>query len=473
MTRGLTFHQLMVGLLFGALATCACLMPAQVDTFWHLRAGQDIWRTLRVPLDDHYSYTAAGRFWPNHEWLWQAASYGLFGVGGPRLLVAGGAAMVIGAAAIVYRLMVGPTSTRFVLMLLGFPLVSCFWVMRPQIASQLLLAVLLWALVTERYLVLPILFVVWANVHGGVAMGGLVLGAATVLALVRARGGDGRDRRRALVLGLVTPICALATALTPLGFRLWRFIGPSLLLLQEYKIVEWQPTLHFRSFGIAFWILAAAFVALAIWRRRFLRTAPWGDTVLTVGALVVLPLAFRIVRNTPVFLLIAMPAASRLLGPDFVVAGKRSRPASVEHPRLNVALLAGISLAEVVCLLGAWNVSNTELGWRPLSAGALAAVRACPAQIYNGYNEGGYLIWLAPEKRVFLDSRQDPYPPWLMKDLTAIEGGAPYRPTFDRYGIRCAFVPARSKTGDRLRGDGWLARFADEKWAVLVAPGVG
>ena len=58
-TRGLTFSQLTAGLLFGALAVCACLMPAHSDTYWHLRAGQEIWRTLHVPLVEHYSYTAA------------------------------------------------------------------------------------------------------------------------------------------------------------------------------------------------------------------------------------------------------------------------------------------------------------------------------------------------------------------------------------------------------------------------------
>lgn len=89
MTRGLTFRQMTVGLLFGAMAVFALLMPAQGDTFWHLRAGQEIWRTFHVPLDEHYSYTAAGGYWPDHEWLWQAFAYGLYRLGGMRLLVFG------------------------------------------------------------------------------------------------------------------------------------------------------------------------------------------------------------------------------------------------------------------------------------------------------------------------------------------------------------------------------------------------
>src|SRR5262249_55464002 len=71
-------------------------------------------------------------------------SYGLFRVGGMPMLVAGGAAVVTAAMALVYRLMVGPAARRFWLMLLALPLASCVWALRPQILTLLLLAGLLW-----------------------------------------------------------------------------------------------------------------------------------------------------------------------------------------------------------------------------------------------------------------------------------------------------------------------------------------
>jgi hypothetical protein len=102
---------------------------------------------------------------------------------------------------------------------------------------------------------------------------------------------------------------------------------------------------------------------------------------------------------------------------------------------------------------------------------ALAAVRACPERLYNRYDDGGYLIWFAPSRRVFVDSRQDPYPlPLLLEDQT-VEAGAPYRQLFARYGVRCAFLPAGDNLAARLRADRWTPRFADDRWVVLVAPG--
>ena len=40
-----TFDHLAVALLFLAIFATACLMPAQNDTWWHLRVGQEMWRS--------------------------------------------------------------------------------------------------------------------------------------------------------------------------------------------------------------------------------------------------------------------------------------------------------------------------------------------------------------------------------------------------------------------------------------------
>lgn len=456
MRRGLTFAQLTAALLFGALAVCACLMQAQSDTFWHLRAGQEIWRTHHVPLVDHYSYTAAGRFWPDHEWLWQAASYALYRVGGMPLYVLGGAAVSMTTMVLVYRMMVGEIATRFWLMLVGFPLTSVIWVLRPQIVTLFLLVVMVALLVAEQVWWLPLLFVVWANAHGGVAFGGLVLAVITAVALVRARRRQPADVRRAVRLCFVTPLCALATVLTPLGFGVWRFVGGSLAISRTNAITEWQPTLPLGPFEIAFWAVAIAFVVLLVRKRGRLRAPSppspsslsdwgWGDTVILTAALVTLPLGILMVRSTAMFLLFAMPAASRLLGPEFRFRRASSTAASSENPRLNLALLAVISLVELAGVLAIWRAPPPRMGWYPMSRGAIAAARACPEPIYNRFYDGGFLIWFVPDHPVFIDNRQDPYPSAFIRETTAVDTGAPYRALFDRFGIRCAFLPADSK----------------------------
>ena len=100
-------------------------------------------------------------------------------------------------------------------------------------------------------------------------------------------------------------------------------------------------------------------------------------------------------------------------------------------------------------------------------------MRACPGPIYNRFYDGGFLIWFVPERPVFIDNRQDPYPSAFIRETTAVDLGAPYRDLFDRYGIRCAFLPVESKMIGRLTAERWTMRFRDDRWAVLVAPGAG
>ncbi len=274
-------------------------------------------------------------------------------------------------------------------------------------------------------------------------------------------------------LCLVAPLCALATAATPLGFRVWHFVGGSLALSRRNAITEWQLTLPTGPFEITFWILAAAFVGLLIRRRSRLREPSWswGDTVILTSALLTLPLGFLMVRNTAMFLLVAIPAASRLLGADFRFRGSAAVAASEEHPRVNLALFVGISLVEIAGVLFVWSAPPPRSGWQPMSPGAIAAVRSCPGRIYNRFYDGGFLIWFVPDRQVFIDNRQDPYPSDFIRETTAVDAGAPYRAMFDRYGIRCAFLPASSKMIERLETDHWTSRFRDDRWAVLTAPG--
>jgi hypothetical protein len=440
-------------------------MPAQSDTYWHLRAGADLWRTGSVPLVETYSHTAAGAFWPNHEWLWQAASYALYRAGGFPLLELAGATIVTLAFALAWRLMVGPVAVRFLLMALAMPLSASVWALRPQIASLALLATLLTLVARERYAWLPLLFALWANLHGAVALGGVVLGAMTLAALWSARGGDADARRRARTLALVLPACALATAATPLGFRLWSFIFESVSRSREIGIDEWLPAYPTKPLEIGFWVLALAFVVLLARRRSAL--SDWPTLALVAAALAILPLAIRAGRNIAPFLLVVIPAASRLLG-EGVALGRRTDDA--DRPRFNLAFLV-VFLALGATTVGvAWAAPLPRLGWRPVSAGALAAVRACPGPLYNRYNEGGYLVWLAPEVKVFLDSRQDPYPRAFVPEALRVEAEGDFAATFARHGVRCAFLPDGSPTLPRLRAAGWTTRFSDDAWAVLEAP---
>jgi hypothetical protein len=483
--RGIRFQTLAIGAFFVAFSALALLMPAQNDTFWHLRAGQDIWLMRAIPRVDRYSHTFAGAPWPDHEWLSQALMYAVYRVAGMPGLEIGAAALVMGAAALTWRLMVGTIAVRGVLMTSGLALSSCVWVLRPHVVTLFLLAVLLTLLARDRIRWIPPLFVVWANAHGGVVLGGLILAAASAAALLRWwRVREPVDRARARTLLIVTALSGLACAAAPLGFGIYHFVIESTARSIQVKIVEWFPVKPDGVFGVLFWLSTIAFVGLLAARlRRFIRlpAAPWPDWAVVAAAVAMLPLAVRSLRNTAPFILLAAPAASRLLGEDFRAPAwlarlfaRRQRPPSPDKPRLNLALLAGASVLAAITV-ATLHVSNEHgLGWRPIPAGALAAIRACEGPLYNQYGDGGTLIWFVPEKPVFVDGRQDPYPLPFLLEVVEVEGGRkPYQPLFDRFAVRCAFLPVGAGTVDQLGKEGWQTRYRDAQWAVLAAPPLG
>ncbi|HEY7373089.1 MAG TPA: hypothetical protein VIF57_13075, partial [Polyangia bacterium] len=303
--RGIGFGEMVVGMLFVAFALRATMMPAQNDTFWHLRAGADIWATHAVPRVDHYSHTFAGAPWPDHEWLSQAFMFLAYRLGGMPGLELGATALVMSAALLVWRLMVGPLATRAVLLAIGLGLSSWFWVLRPQVLTLSLLALLLTLLVRERYRLIPLLFIIWANAHGGVVLGGLVLGAAwgaAVLCWWRGRapgaadaGARAANARRVRALALIVALSGLACAASPLGFRIYRFVIESTARSIAVRITEWFPVLPVDPFGVLFWAATLAFVAAVVARRRAFVTgaASWGEWVTVACACALLPLAVR------------------------------------------------------------------------------------------------------------------------------------------------------------------------------------
>jgi hypothetical protein len=459
-----TFDRLMATLLFLTIALAAFLMPAQNDTWWQLRAGREMWLTGHVLLHDTFSHTVYGAYWPNHEWLSQVLLYGAYAAGGMSLVTMVSAIAVTSAWLLVWRMTPGSTRSRFLLTSLAVVSASTIWSPRPQVLSLLLVAVTVSLLRSRRYVWLPMVFLLWANLHGAVVMGLLLLAAGLAAAIVS-------DRQHARALAIACACCVLATMATPLGVSFWTEIPRSLGRIRQLGIAEWAPPRLTAASLIPFWLMAVALIGLMIARsREWFRNVPTRqpeDLTVCACALALLPLALTAERNVPSFLLLAVPALAVLS--RFRSAGERPGPArSAERPGLNCAITVAAAVLVAGGVIYAYATPVDRLRWAPLPEASLAALRACHGNLYNRYDEGGYLIWFAADHKVFLDGRQDPYPVDLVKYQVRVESTGDFEPLFRRYDIRCAYVPADSLVSVRLTRAGWKTLFRDAQWAVLA-----
>ena len=261
--NGLTFDRLATALFFVVVTTIACLMPVQNDTWWQLRAGQDFWETGSVVLEETYSHTAQGQFWMNHEWLSEAIFYALYQLGRLPLVVGLAVLVAVANIAVTWSLMKGPTMVRLLLWAVALSAVSIAWTPRPHVFTLFLVSGTAWLVVAGRHGWLPLVFLLWANLHGGFTLGVGLLGAFWLTGLTS-------GARTILSRSLLATICLAATLVTPLGFRFWEELPASLARLQAYEVQEWQGVALTNPAALPFWLLFATLVGFLYLRRRTL-----------------------------------------------------------------------------------------------------------------------------------------------------------------------------------------------------------
>jgi hypothetical protein len=215
---------------------------------------------------------------------------------------------------------------------------------------------------------------------------------------------------------------------------------------------------------LPFWIMLGAFCYGLFRNRHTLRRAAPDEATGYACALALVPMALSAVRNVGPFLMIAVPALTSLIR----IRRQSDGASEVQRPFLNVAVMTVAALAVGATLAWAYVNRIPKLRWEPVPAGALAALQQCPDNLYNRYDEGGYLLWFAPDRKVFMDGRQDPFPPALVLEHIRMETGTgDFRDLFSRHHIHCAYLPTASPTAARLATAGWTTLYRDTGWVVL------
>jgi hypothetical protein len=440
-----------VALIFVVLATFALLTPAQSDTFWHLRSGQQMWATGRFLTREPFSYTAAGLPLHNHWWLSQLAFYMAYRMVGPFGLTVFAGICALLATVGSYRLMRGAVEVRIALLAYLAVITAPEWAIRPQVVSLAFLVLVAHLIERNRVAWLPVVCVVWANSHAMVIFGVVMAGACALEAALWTRRLLIRD---ALVAGL----CIAAPCFSPLGLSYWPQVLATVSTSRELQIDEYRMPLGANTFP--FWIAMVALVWLAIRRWRTLPEHPRADRILLLSAAILGIAAVTAERNVAFFSVIAAPVLSRL----FVITERRRSRAGAGT--VGYALVAGFALAATIYVAVKWRQGGT--GWKPISDNAIAAVRACPDPMFNLFKDGGYLMWAIPGKKVFIDNRIEAYPAGLFRRSRAADLFGDYQDLFRDYAIACAIVETGSPLDANLRAANARIAYADASRTVFL-----
>ena len=200
----------------------------------HLRTAQVILETRHVPYADPLSFTQAGKPWMDYEWAFEATIGELYWLGGLALVAAFCYAIFASAVMGIYRLLLqSGLSVTVVLLYTGmtFLTLHLHFSARPVLFTYLFMALVVevWYRRTQPlardWLLLPIVFVAWANLHAGWAAAFVFLTISLFGRLLDRifKRVDGEEAPLIPWIGL-TFLCLLATWFNPWGWALHRQI---------------------------------------------------------------------------------------------------------------------------------------------------------------------------------------------------------------------------------------------------------
>jgi hypothetical protein len=489
---------LWIGAFFGAVGLGPKMMNVDGDLGRHLTIGEYILSQGRVPLQDLFSHTMAGQALTPHEWLAQVIFALANRLGGLDGVVFTCALIIALTFWLVFRR--ARRESQGLLLAVGAVVLamaasSLHWLTRPHLFTFLMLA--LWMNALEdlrcgklrRWWRLPVLMLVWANLHGAFIAGFVTWGIygfglawdAFWRRLVKGEGLHGHFWRAYLGGGAAA---FLVTLVNPSGIGLWGtsvgYVGNRYLVSHTMEYLP--PNFHDPSTWPFLVFIALLILSLGL-RSRRTEAAP-----LFVSA-AWLVMGLYSVRNVPLFVILSAPLLANGLQ-DWLHSVQQRKLASRFHALDQRLLAIDLSLRGVLwpilCLVfvatgfrAGVPLDFAQQGNRfdpqvfPVEAASWLADNPQKGEMFNYFPWGGYLLdrgW--PQARGFIDGQTDFYGEAFTRQYEQVISVSPgWQDVLAQYHVSWAILPPGEQLAKQLQDDpGWQAVYTD-KTAVIFTRG--
>lgn len=429
-------------------------------TFAHTAFGNYILDRDHLIHQDSFSFTRFGEPWVAQQWLGEcimAAIHRLAGFDGLLIVTVSLIALLYsGLCARVERSGMNMALGSFVLAL-SLAASSHHFHVRPHIVTVFFMAVIFARLcdveagrknLTALFWLIPV-FVVWANIHGGV-LGGLftLLLVASGWTLIDLLGSisPAQNKRDMAILWTVVFLGLVAPLANPYGLKLpatWIDIMGSDAVAQLMQEHASAVSLFYReeatSYITVFFLLCLGLFYIALLAGTDLKD----QKVTWYIPLVWFFLSLSRIRHAPLFAVIAVVAIAEMfpcchwvqrLGNKGVVSF-RLREVSDEmggkYPK-HYLIAAAVAAIALVAFQGSAQMPATEQKWVKLDRAhwpvdllpelqSIEKSRPPGTSIFNDMLFGGFLIYHTPSFRVFIDDRCELYGDELLMKYAAAD----------------------------------------------------
>jgi hypothetical protein len=325
----------------------------------------------------------------------------------------------------------------------------------------------------NRLWILPMAMVFWVNLHGGFAVGFILL-----LAAIAGQGGKyllaagwktAEQLKKIFGLTGIGIICLLVSILNPYGYTIlaYPFQTVSIQFLQKY-IQEWQsPDFHLMQSQLFLILLLLTWTVIAFSPKKF----DLGDfTILAVISY----MGFLAWRNTNLLSVVA-PAMVMKYGQPMLEMKFPGWTPREAVPRLESILQSVLLVCLGVSVLAFIVSSNTSSAiWagveRQIPVDAVNYLEDHPdlGRLFNSYNWGSYLLWSLPSYPVFVDGRTDLYDDEILNQYLVLSQALPgWEDVLKKWDIQVILLEPDSPILQILTSEGWKICYNDSQ-AVII-----
>ncbi len=460
---------------------------------WHIRTGQQILATHAVPRVDPFS-SQIQKAWIAWEWMYDVLVGGLESSAHLNGVVWFTAVVIAGTFAALFRLILRLGTNllaALVLTLLAIAASMIHFLARPHVLSWLFVVIWLRILdsgesvagkLDRRLWFLPVLMLIWVNVHGGFLLGFVLIAIYWVgslwtwLRMKEIRIEESFQKiaagKRLRKLTLVGIACGVASLVNPYGWQLHAHIYDYLTnrFFMDH-IDEFQsPNFHGVSQRCFLVILLIAIAAISAYGRR-LRLSH------VLLALFAVYAGLYASRNIPVSSILLVLVIGPMI-PSFGLAAFSGRMSSLESAlRGHMWPILATIACFVVALSGGRVDSHQVMDAHfdpqrmPVAAADFIQHSGTIAPVLSPDYWGGYLIYrLYPHNRVVIDDRHDFYgEPFLLSYLTTMHA-EPGWEDFLRSHPGCIVLPRKAAVAGLIRqASDWKTVYSDDVAVVFVS----
>lgn len=456
------------------------------DTGYHIRAGEYILNTLFVPKMDMFSFITPALPWTAHEWLSEVIMALLHQLGGLTAVVIAFALMIAASARIFFRIvrLEGNNILLSIAACITFvALAKVHWLARPHIFSLILL--LVWYRLLDdfqyrqqnRLWLLPLMMLLWVNLHGGFVIGLAIIGVYfagnCLLFFADKQQWKNSGKERTLVLGRIFGISVITCLANPVGYHILLF--PFNLISNKYIMDHvsefFSPNFHeLQPFKYVLFILIIVFA--------YSKRKP--NLIEIVLTLLFTSMSLTSVRYIPLFGVIVIPILLRHLEHNSISRLKtiqsffRQRIVNITSiddmargflwPVASIILLIFLSVNGTIA-----HSFNPEK--KPMLALEFLKKNPVSGNMFNNDEFGDCCIYTAyPQYKVFIDGRSDMYGTEQLKEYDRIYKFEPgWESILEKYKISWIFFDTNSVLSRYLIiNNDWKLIYSDKIASIFV-----